>query len=73
VWYNAKLKGLLDLSKSIRAVPRRRKRREVLRVIIISHGGSFTVEVRRLLFSISFNLYYYSLGTSIGGQFSYIY
>jgi hypothetical protein len=42
-------------------------------VKFVGHGGSLTTEVRRVLFDISFNLYHHSLGTPIGGQFSYIY
>src|SRR6266704_3302021 len=42
----------------------------------VGHGGSFTTEVRRVLFDISirlyqssFDLYHHSLGTPVGGQF----
>jgi len=45
-------------------------------VVVVGHGGSFTAEVRRVLFDVrirrcqsSFNLYYHSLGTPVGGQF----
>jgi hypothetical protein len=45
-------------------------------VIIVGHGGSFTAEVRRVLFDISIskyqyslNLYHHSLGTPVRGQF----
>jgi len=52
-------------------------RRSYLRFIIdVGHGGSFTAEVRRVLFDVrirrcqsSFNLYHHSLGTPVGGQF----
>jgi hypothetical protein len=43
------------------------------RLRAVGHGGSFTAEVRRVLFDLSFNLYHYSLGTPVGGQFSYVY
>ena len=42
-------------------------------LIIVGHGGSFTAEVRRVLFDISisryqssFDLYHHSLGTPVG-------
>ena len=44
-------------------------------VVAVGHGGSFTTEVRRVLFDISisryqssFDLYYHSLGTPVRGQ-----
>jgi hypothetical protein len=39
----------------------------------VGHGGSPTTEVRRVLFDVSFNVYHHSLGTPVGGQFSYVY
>jgi len=46
----------------------------------VGHGGSLTTEVRRVLFDVrirryqySLNLYHHSLGTPVGGQFSYVY
>ena len=49
-------------------------------LIFVGHGGSFTAEVRRVLFDVrirwyqySFNVYHHSLGTPVGGQFSYVY
>src|SRR6266567_7140777 len=45
-------------------------------VNFVGHGGSFTAEVRRVLFNISisryqssFDLYHHSLGTPVRGQF----
>jgi hypothetical protein len=43
------------------------------RPIFVGHGGSLTTEVRRVLFDVSFNVYHHSLGTPVGGQFSYVY
>ena len=47
-----------------------------LGLISVGHGGSFTAEVRRVVFDISiskyqysFNLYHHSLGTPVGSQF----
>jgi hypothetical protein len=47
---------------------------------LVGHGGSLTTEVRRVLFDVrirryqySLNLYHHSLGTPVGGQFSYVY
>ena len=40
---------------------------------LVGHGGSPTTEVRRVLFDVSFNVYHHSLGTPIGGHFSYVY
>src|ERR1700722_33613 len=49
-------------------------------LLSVGHGGSFTAGVRRVLFDISiskyqysFNVYHHSLGTPVGGQFSYVY
>ena len=51
-----------------------------LSVDCVGHGSSFTAEVKRVLFDISisryqssFNVYHHSLGTPVGGQFSYVY
>jgi hypothetical protein len=40
---------------------------------LVGHGGSLTTDLRRVLFDVSFNVYHHSLGTPVGGQFSYVY
>ena len=40
---------------------------------VFGYKDSPTTKMRRVLFDISFNIYYHSLGTPVGGQFSYIY
>ena len=42
-------------------------------MLYVGRRGSFTTEVRQVLFDISFNLYHHFLGTPAGGQFSYVY